>query len=348
MPWVPPRFFPLGTHPKSAPFVDALRRTGPQHGRLVPSRLVDGQRLWTVGSQTYLRPPTETFHGFLVFLVKSTVNERWYVSELERPESERHELARWLNDVEVRVATLSENPAYAEVSDIPATGADLCVLTLGYDLLQVLNQTTLAGELRKRLRTRDKFQGARYEIAVAATFVRAGLGLSFINDKSRKRPEFMARDPSTGFEVEVEAKSRHLAGVLHEPGLVNMAKAMRGEIDHLIREASRQSPRTCPFMIFVDLNVPSTRAIPLQLRAWMQRFEDSTYETLGIFFNQHPEVCSGVVLTSFPWHWESATLASGAIFLLLTFDGASYPLPPDVVARLKRAMDDYGEVPMEL
>jgi hypothetical protein len=79
----------------------------------------------------------------------------------------------------------------------------------------------------------------------------------------------------------------------------------------------------------------------------MQRFGASTYETLGTFFNQHPEVCSGVVLTNFPWHWESARLASGAIFLMLSFDGARYPLPPDIVARLKRAMDGYGEVPME-
>src|SRR5712691_712983 len=276
MPWIPPpRFFPLGTHPNSAPLVDALRRTGPQHGQLVPSRLVDGQRLWTVGPRTYLRPATETFHGFLVFLVKSTVNESWYVSELARPESERHELARWLNDVEVRVAALPESP----VSDIPATGEDLCVLTLGYDLLQVLSQTTLAPQLRKRLRTRDKFQGARYEIAVAATFVRAGFDVQFINDRKRKRPEFIARDPRTGLEISVEAKSRHLSGVLHEPGSINMTKAMRGEIDRLIEDAFQQSPRACPFMIFVDVNVPSTPAIPMQLRAWIQRFWAATYES---------------------------------------------------------------------
>ena len=344
-----PRFFPGTSHPSSAPFMEALRRTGPQHGQLVPSLFLGSQRLRTIGQQQHVRPPTETFHDFLVFLVKSIASENWYRRELARPEAKRHELARWINNIEVRTASLHENPAHAAFGfDVPATGGDQCVLTLGYDLVHLLNQGSLPKELVRRLRKRDKFQGALYEIAVAGIFVRAGFEVRFIHDKTRKSPEFTARDPRTGIEVAVEAKSRHLEGVLDEPGPINMAKAMEGAVDHLIQAALQQSPRACPFLIFVDLNVPSTPTIPVQHRAWNRRFMASTYDRLGVFAKRHPEACSGVALTTFPFHWEGGGIATGTNNLMINFLGVKYPFPPDIFARVKRALDDYGEVPMEV
>ena len=60
----------------------------------------------------------------------------------------------------------------------------------------------------KRLGKREQFQGARYEIAVAAIFVRAGYKIEWLTDASRRLPEFIARRDGSDVEIAVEAKSR--------------------------------------------------------------------------------------------------------------------------------------------
>jgi len=73
------------------------------------------------------------------------------------------------------------------------TGDTLALLTLAFDVYILRQQGNLPSKLLDRLRSKDQFQGARYEIAIAATFVRAGFDVEFLDEKVQKRGEFIAR-----------------------------------------------------------------------------------------------------------------------------------------------------------
>src|SRR5207244_2036670 len=117
----------------------------------------------------------------------------------------------------------------------------------------------LPRQLLKRLRSMDQFQGARYEIGIAAIFARLGFSIEFLDERTapdQKHCEFNLRDSRDELVVAVEVKSRHRPGVLHERGVVDENKVGRGDVARLIREAKSQSPGDKPFLVFIDLNAP--------------------------------------------------------------------------------------------
>jgi hypothetical protein len=66
----------------------------------------------------------------------------------------------------------------------------------------------------ERIRLPDQFQGARYELSIAAVFSRAGYEVEWLTARDRKLPEFIATHQTAKTEIAVEAKSRHRPGVL--------------------------------------------------------------------------------------------------------------------------------------
>ena len=65
---------------------------------------------------------------------------------------------------------------------------------LAYDLYTLDHQALLQTKLVKRLKVKEQFQGARYEIYVSAAFVRAGfeMNLEDENDSTTTHCEFTA------------------------------------------------------------------------------------------------------------------------------------------------------------
>lgn len=144
-------------------------------------------------------------------------------------------------------------------------------------MVQLLHRGELPADLLDRLRHPAQFQGARYEIAVAATFIRAGLTIKFVPRDQAKRGkvwEFTARDGSAGVEIAVETKSRHRPGALGFPGTANAETAVRGDVDGLVNEALEQDPGTMPFVIFVEVNVPPAPGVPFEQRQWGRDIND--------------------------------------------------------------------------
>jgi hypothetical protein len=76
-------------------------------------------------------------------------------------------------------------------------------------------------DVRDRLKTDDQFQWARYELAVAAIFIRSGFDIEWLDQRKGpgKRCEFIATHRLTGEVISVEAKSRHRAGRFSNPVL---------------------------------------------------------------------------------------------------------------------------------
>ncbi|QNI30682.1 hypothetical protein H7849_16285 [Alloacidobacterium dinghuense] len=173
--------------------------------------------LW---NRVYLRPITETFHEFLVEVpLKGTFGEKWYKQEILKPENERHAVVQWLRSF--REEGLKHRPQKqmpGRVYGAPATGATTELIALSHDLYTLLRVNHLPDQLVARLRNYNEFQGARYEVAIAAAFVKCGFELEWIESRREPHPEFIARNKNTGENLAVETKSRRRPGSLHQPG----------------------------------------------------------------------------------------------------------------------------------
>jgi hypothetical protein len=127
---------------------------------IISSMVFSGRRFRSVWSRLFQFPPEQTFHEFLDYLVIETLGCGWFNKQAACPPPEQHVIVRWKQAHDDLVRTRSATPDGGWVQ----TGPVHAYLTLGYDLywLQLINK--LPKSLQKRLRDREAFQGARYEI----------------------------------------------------------------------------------------------------------------------------------------------------------------------------------------
>jgi SEC-C motif len=345
----PPRQGPP-SDPWAIRISESVDQAGPQHGTLVPSILHKGHRVRAVRSQLYYRRPNETFHEFILEYLKWQLGEAWYKGQLALPHDERHQLLKWYRAHTELTRRAMEAGGYreGEVWSSGATGEVWALTTLAHDVIHLRHRGELPREVMERLRSYDKFQGARYEIAVAATFVRAGFRVEFIQEKARKHCEFITRlAGGPPVEIAVEAKSRHRPGVLHEEGPVDESRAARGDVEHLISQALEQDPGNRPFFVFVDLNVPLIPGIPIHERAWyhdvwelMQSMQTPTAD--------RPDPHTAILLTNFSYHWFGTKPSSGGEYLFVASKYPRHSVPEDVLGRVIAAVASYGDVPGEV
>lgn len=321
----------------------------PVHGRSKIDALWQGQRVRAVGNRLYFRKPTETFHEFLMNVLRLTLGKEWYMGEVAKAPDDRHEIVQWFYAFgDFTKGTRTEEHRRGEqlwVAD--PTGSVQALVTLAYDVYHLQHTDRLPDALLNRLKNRQEFQGAKYEIAVAATLARMMWRIEWIEDKSAKHCEFIAHDPSGTLSVGVEAKSRHRAGVLHQPGDVDLQKAARGDVDRLFREALSQAPPDIPFIVFVDLNVPPSGGQML-LETPLLNDLRRMVEAYGTPTPSSPDPYTALVLTSFPWHYVGdLAKAPRGQHLMVIPKYAWHPLPLEALEHLRRALNEYGRVPPE-
>jgi hypothetical protein len=200
----------------------AKQAVGGQPGQLVPSLIHRGYRIRAVGNRIYWRPLTQTFHEFLLDILKETVGKKWYMGQVGLPPNQHHQIYRWLVSLARHTDSVVGNEACrdGEVWGSAPTGDVLAVATLGYDLLHLQHYRVLPQRVVDRLTSRQGFQGALYEIAIAASFVRAGFSVQFIDDDTAtKHAEFIATDPGTGLSIEVETRAGTVEACFISPAL---------------------------------------------------------------------------------------------------------------------------------
>ncbi len=64
---------------------ESVERTGQLHGQPVPSYEWQGHRWRVVGSRLHYQPLKETFHEFLIDLVKLTFGKSWHDEQVNLP-----------------------------------------------------------------------------------------------------------------------------------------------------------------------------------------------------------------------------------------------------------------------
>jgi hypothetical protein len=311
-----------------------------------------GRRMRAVGSRLYSRPPSETFHEFLWAVLKSELGKDWYLAETQKSKGDRHQVVQWYYDLYdwQKSQAGTPQPVPGAWGGIPS--GDVQALTsLSYDIYTLLHSLALPDDLMSRLRDRKEFQGARYEIAVAAMCVRAGCALEYTRRRDKtKRCEFIATHKLTGTKLGIEAKSRRRAGVLHEKGSMDAEAVLRGDVQGLFDDALQQKPPDLPFIIFIDLNSPPSAGVsPLEKKWW---------EGLRSCFDTHDAILEGkedpsdpfnaVIVTNFSTHYfQDATTETTGEKLLVHSLKAKQPLPDQVLHAIWEAVNRYGGFPVD-
>jgi hypothetical protein len=308
-----------------------------------------GKKVWVLGSQVIFSPnERETFHDFILYVLINTLGKEWWDEQIGLPGQDRHfivkcylSLDRWKRD----------NASWASevrpgVWELDPDGLGQYLLSLAFDIATLRHVATLPDGLLARLRHKDQYQGARYEVALAAIFARIDCEVTFPGREvvSAKHPEFIARFRPTGTVVAVEAKSRHRPGVLHQDGVPDEERAMRGDIARLLRDALRQHPGDQPFMIFIDLNSPLTPGVDVLNKSWAKDIRH-LFDDYEVPTKENPDPMTLLCITNFSHHYQEGVPASGAEHLLIRSRFVRHDVEPELLDRLFTAIGNYGRVP---
>jgi len=268
------------------------------------SFIFNGHRFRILWNRLHWSPPQQTFHEFLDQLVLHTLNREWFKRQASLPPVEQHVVFRWRRALLRLLKTAATTPDGGWVR----TGPVEAYLCFAYDLywLQLIHR--LPNSLERRLRDHEAFQGARYEVAIAATFARAGFEIELLDEsvKSSKHCEFVAVHKQTRTEVYVEAKSRRRPGVLNQPGTFDASTHAKGDVFGLYIDAVRQAPRDPkPYFIFIDVNVPSNvpktapayGPIPVDAFPWAKEIQEGLKTRWAALTEATPE--TAVFITNY-------------------------------------------------
>lgn len=213
-------------------------------GKPIISTESNGYRLVAVKNRILHSKGWKTFHDFLGDYIKSAIGPEWGNAELAKPLEQRHPILLWYQKLcDCQRAFLKKQ---GEISSAPMTGAVSAYMHLAYDLYALDHDAELQEKLLARLRNRDMFTGARYEVFVSALFIRAGFDIEFENeaDRSTTHCEFTATYKRTGKKFSVEAKRR---------------EGTRDRIVHLLNNALSKHANF-ERIVFIDINVRDDEA----------------------------------------------------------------------------------------
>lgn len=255
-----------------------------------------GHKMVAVGNQIHFSKDWKTMPDFLYEYLKSAFGKEFWLAEVAKPEENRHTALRWArgySDHQKKYGK-QENAEGTMFSIVP-NGPMLAYLTLAYDLYVLKDHQALQESILKRLRHQDQFIGARYELYVAATFIRAGFTIEFEaeHDGSTKHPEFIATHKETGQQFAVEAKKRQRT---IRPTNEDSAQIKLG-VTSLIRKALAKN-NGGNFVIFVDLDLPPIEGNPFE-KPWSKELLNSP-EDAGARDKSGKDRFNLLVFTNYP------------------------------------------------
>jgi hypothetical protein len=249
---------------------------------IIAAKTDTGHQFVAVRDRVLFSKKWKTFHDFLGDYLKDALGSDWGNAELQKPFDQRHPVLVWYHKLCEQQRLFMKEPE--KVSTARMTGAVAAYMHLAYDLYALDHNAELQAKLVARLRRKEHFHGARYEVQVAAMLARAGFTLAFENedDRSTSHCEFTAAHARTGKQFSVEAKRA-------ESGRVNR---------QLVRALNKAANHTR--IVFIDLNTPDPstgQAIP----AYVQRAFDlmRRFETLDPQAQRLPPAY--LFFTNSPW-----------------------------------------------
>jgi hypothetical protein len=312
-----------------------------------------GKSMMGVGSRILWQPrPHLTFHQMIMYNLTMTLGKEWWDEQTALPPVSRHFIRRCFDEIKDNPPGAKED--FQQITDtlhtFVATGNLLSMLSLAFDVYALMHHNALRDDWLDRLKRREEYQGVRYEIAVAAMFVRIGCELEFYPPEKprRHRAEFIAHHPQLNLKVAVEAKSRHRSGVIHQEGELNQRKAAKGDIQRLFNDALKKETDDLPYLIFIDVNAP-TNIDPSIIRAkWfadVQKMFDH-YDEPTV---ENPQSYNALFTTNYSYHYDANDVTHAGQYGVALGLHAEYPLEGGIenplIQRLLQAAGGYGYVP---
>ncbi len=230
---------------------DFIKKYG--HVRKIVHCNTDDFKCVAVGKTLLWNKEWVTFPDFLMDYLKLMLGKKWWESNINKPESEQHQIIKWykeLLDFQKKQTKNKDGIFYSRVNS-----SMLSYILLAYDLYTIAHNNELQETIIHKLKNKQGFQGALYELFVTAVFIRADFDINYSNkkDRSKKHPEFFAENTNNGQLIAVEAKSRHRKGLLGMQG--ETPSNVKLDITKKINDALKKDPKY-PFIIFIDLNLP--------------------------------------------------------------------------------------------
>lgn len=335
------------------------RRRREQLGNVRPVIHTDFQdrKVVAVGNTIHWSKDWKTFPDFLFDDIKKTLGADWGTAELDKPVDERHPILQWYGSLcKLQQRTKEQDsPDSRGVYESTLNGPSRAYLLLAYDLYVLKDHLALQEQVVQRLRHPDQFQGARYELFVAATMIRAGFRLDYEDetDSTVRHPEFQATDRDLDQIVSVEAKSRHRPGVLgFAPEIPQTESEFRLGIGRLFRDALGK-PSEHPFVIFIDANMPPELARQATLEDWRRQVGKAIAEhDLGSVNEEEADLRSRfnlLLVTNTPDHYgEDDQPSPGDHYYSVIPQTPKRQIDqPQALRRIERALQQYGNVPQQ-
>ncbi len=283
------------------------------------------------------------FPEFLWLYLREVLGKEWILEQVELPPNERNPVIEWVVHA-LNTGVLQRHPANGK--RFRPTGPSMCLLTLSYDLYILQHHGHVQEELIRRMK-HDDFQAARYELFVAASMVRAGFDIEFEDecDNTKKHPEFVAIDRSTGARLAVEAKSKRRHGVLGYRKDEKAENEFKLRVGGLLRKALKKKPEY-PYVIFVDMNMPPQEGQIVE-RSWVSDLGATAAEAdaKGGDFDEY----AAVVFTNTPQHYGASLVnAPNTECIPLTARRPRNSLPSvELLSRIYEGIKTYGEIPYD-
>lgn len=321
------------------------------HINYVEPIMFKGKKVFALGSRVYPNcPPNTTFHEFIIQILKETIGLDWFCEQAKLSPEERHFISLCLEKLGEWIARNEKTAerVKGEIWGAKPDGYSKSLLLLAFDVCSLIHTHSLPPKLLERLKSRDQYQGARYEIAIAAIFARLNCEIQFTDERSKsKHCEFIATHRPTNVSLAVEAKSRHRSGVIHQFGfLAPLEKLLSGRlIRRLFNDALEQNPKDVPFAIFIDVNSPMTPDVPMDNKPWIKDIKKMVNRKLeGVNPQEYP--LSAAFFTNFSYHYQTENEAEQGEATGIVLPHPKFPPPnPEFFGYLQGALNHYGFVP---
>lgn len=307
------------------------------------SALHQGQQFVVVGNEIHFSEKWKTFPDCLFDYVKRVFGNDWWNTELSKSEANRHHVVQWC--VHLGHLQGQQEPDPDGRFGIVPDGLAEAYRNLGYDLYVVRHHQQLQARLVNRLKQRGQFQGARHELFVVATLIRAGFDIEFEKETgvSIPHPELVAVHRRTGNAIGVEAKSAHRPGVLGFPGEREGIDELKLGIHRKLNAAAAQAG-SHPLAIFLELNLP-----PTFVSARIPSLREEIREVVATIASEHDGVWPfGLVfITNYPHHYGVFGAPDPPRLNYISQPGnADGPLvDTEIVDAIERSLRQYGNIP---
>lgn len=320
------------------------------HGATPPAATVlwQGKRVVSAGGHLYKIAVGESWYGFLYNLLIEQIGPEWFDAEMKKPEGNGHFLARWYRDICRRER--DENGHFTRHDAANEVGTTLAFRSIAYDIFCMMQAINLSPKLMDRLRHPDQFEGARYELWVAATLVRAGFLIEFADedDRSSKHGEGIATHQKTGKRFWIEAKRKHRPAFDYIQALIDKLVL---KVDAKLVAAAMQKPAEEDRLIFIDVNRPPWSRNDIKA-PWIGAFRTSLNKLqLQKNFRDNPAQRAFVMVTNHPYHFisnvrpDSRQHFFGTAFNMPQFNPLMLETGFPVIYGLMRSITDHFAIP---